>query len=173
MFALLATLLVLLFPALVLTAAFRDALSFTIPNWIPLALLAVFPVAGLAAGVPLPTLGLHLAVGLGALLIGMGMFAVRWMGGGDAKLIAAVALWLGWSAIPAFVLATAMAGGGLAIVLLTLRSAPMRPMVALGPGWVNRLAEEGQGIPYGLAIAIGALAAFPSSPFAAVLGLHA
>ncbi|TAJ69045.1 MAG: pilus assembly protein CpaA [Phenylobacterium sp.] len=171
MLALLAAVLVLLFPALVLAAAFSDAISFTIPNWISLALLALFPVAGLAVGLPLSTLGLHLAIGVAALLAGMVMFALRWMGGGDAKLIAAAALWLGWPALTTFVLGTAVAGGGLAILLLSLRSANLRPIVALGPRWVNRLADGEQGIPYGLAIAIGALTAFASSPFAAAVGL--
>lgn len=171
MLALLAVALVLLFPALVLTAAVSDAASFTIPNWIPLALLGLFPVAGLAVGLPLPTLGLHLALGFAALIAGMAMFALRWMGGGDAKLIAAVVLWLGLPALPAFALGTAALGGGLAIVLLTLRSIHLRPMVMLGPRWVNRLADSKAGIPYGVAIAGGTLAAFAASPFAPVLGL--
>jgi prepilin peptidase CpaA len=171
MLALLAAALVLCFPALVLTAAATDVTSFTIPNWIPLALLALFPVAGLAVGVPLPTMGLHLAVALGVLIVGAGMFALRWMGGGDAKLIAAVTLWLGLPALPGFLLGTAMIGGSLAIMLLTLRSVHLRPMVALGPRWVHRLADSKEGIPYGVAIAAGTMTAFAASPFAAALGL--
>jgi len=171
MLALLAAALVLCFPALVLSAAVSDATSFTIPNWIPLALLALFPAAGLVAGVPLPTLGLHLALGAGALVVGVGMFALRWMGGGDAKLIAAVVLWLGLPALPGFVLATALTGGGLAMLLLMLRSAHFRALVALGPRWVNRLADGKAGIPYGVAIAAGALGGFAASPFGPVLGL--
>lgn len=170
MLALLAAALVLCFPALVLTAALSDAATFTIPNWIPLALLALFPVAGLAAGVALPAIGLHLAVGAAALIAGMAMFALRWMGGGDAKLIAAVALWLGWPALGAFLVYAALAGGGLAIMLLMMRSAAFQPMVALGPRWLNKLAEPGQGIPYGVAIAVGALAAFQASPLAKGVG---
>ncbi|MBU1377711.1 MAG: prepilin peptidase [Alphaproteobacteria bacterium] len=171
MLALLAAALVLCFPALVLSAAFSDAISFTIPNWIPLALLALFPVAGLAVGVSLPALGLQLAVGLGFLVVGAGMFALGWMGGGDAKLIAAVVLWLGVPALPTFLVATAMTGGMLALSLLMLRSAHFRAAVALGPRWVNRLADSGEGIPYGVAIAVGALFAFTASPFGVALGL--
>lgn len=171
MLALLAAALAICFLALVLSAAFSDAITFTIPNWIPLALLALFPVAGLAAGVPLPTLGLHFAVGFGALVIGVGMFAMGWMGGGDAKLIAAAALWLGPAALLNFVLVTAVTGGGLAMLLLMLRSPAFRPVVVLGPQWVNRLADSDRGIPYGVAITAGTLAAFSISPFGAILGL--
>lgn len=170
MFAMLAAALVLCFPALVLTAAFSDVVTFTIPNWIPLALLAAFPVAGFAVGVPLPAIGLHLAIGFAVLVAGMALFALRWMGGGDAKLIAAVALWLGWPALAPFALSAAMAGGGLAIALLMLRSAHFRPMISLGPRWVNKLAEPGHGIPYGVAIAAGALTAFQASPLAVAAG---
>ena len=171
MLTLLVAALVICFPALVLTAAVSDATSFTIPNWISLALLALFPVAALAVGVPLPTMGLHLALGAGALVIGAGMFAMGWMGGGDAKLIAAAALWLGPAALLNFVLGTAITGGGLAVALLTLRSVQFRPMVALGPRWVNRLADSKEGIPYGVAIAAGTLVAFAASPFGVALGL--
>jgi len=171
MLALIAAALVLCLPALVLTAAVSDAATFRIPNWIPLTLLAVFPVAALAGGMPLPTMGLHAAVGVGMLVVGVFMFAMRWMGGGDAKLLAAAALWLGWSALPTFVLVTAIAGGGLSVGLLMLRSAQFRPLVDMGPRWFTRLAEPGGDIPYGLAICAGALAALPASPFAASLGL--
>ena len=171
MLALLAAALVLCFLALVLSAAFSDAISFTIPNWISLALLALFPVAGLAAGLPLTTLGLHFALGFGALVVGAGMFAMRWMGGGDAKLIAAVLLWLGVPALPSFLIATAATGGSLAIALLMLRSAHFRAALALGPRWVNRLADSNEGIPYGVAIAAGTMLAFSASPFGATLGL--
>jgi len=171
MFAVLAAAPVLCFCALVLSAAFSDAATFTIPNWIPLALLAIFPVAALAVSLPLPTLGLHVAVGVAALVVGMVMFALRWVGGGDAKLIAAAALWLGAPATPSFLLGGALVGGGLAMTLLLLRSDAMRPMVALGPRWVTRLAAPDQGVPYGVAIAAGALWALPASPFGAALGL--
>lgn len=171
MLALLAAALVLCFLALVLSAAFSDAVTFTIPNWISLTLLALFPVAGLAAGLSIPTLALHLALGFGALVVGAGMFAMRWVGGGDAKLIAAVLLWLGLPAMPQFLIATAMTGGSLAITLLMLRSVHFRAVVALGPRWVSRLADSNQGIPYGVAIAVGALFAISASPFGAVLGL--
>lgn len=163
--------LVLAFPALVIVAALKDVLSFTIPNWISLALLAVFPLAAVAAGVPLATIGLHLGVGAMVLAAGLVMFALRWVGGGDAKLAAVVALWMGWPAVITFLFAAALVGGGLATVLILMRSAMLRPVVLLGPRWVTRLAEPGQGVPYGVALAAGALIALPASPWAAVLAL--
>ena len=68
-----------------------------------------------------------------------------------------------------FVAVTGLAGGGLAVSLLGLRSSYVRPFVVTGPAWFSRLAEPGENVPYGLAIAIGALAAFPGSPFMSVL----
>lgn len=171
MLAVLAAALVLTFPALVLIGAFKDAVSFTIPNWISLALLAIFPVAALAAGLPLPAIGLHFAVGAIALAAGMAMFALRWVGGGDAKLLAAVALWLGWPAVLTFLAGAAIAGGVLAVGLILLRSAPLRHVVLSGPTWVTRLAQPGEGVPYGVALAAGAFAAFADSPLAAALAL--
>ncbi|MGA0605577.1 A24 family peptidase [Phenylobacterium sp. VNQ135] len=169
MTASLAMLPALALPALVIVAAVKDVTSFRIPNWISLALAAAFVPAALIAALPPATLGLHLGVGVAALIVGMGLFALRWIGGGDAKLFAAAALWLGWPALTTFLLATALAGGALSLAILGMRNPALRPMVLMGPRWVMRLAEPEEGIPYGVAIAVGALAAFPHSPFLAVL----
>ncbi|MDB5455772.1 MAG: pilus assembly protein CpaA [Caulobacter sp.] len=156
-------------PALAIIAALRDVTSFTIPNWISGALAAAFLPAALAAGAPLATIGLGVAVGAAGLIVGMGMFAAGWVGGGDAKLLAACALWLGWPAVLPFLLATGLAGGALTLLLLALRSAWVEPALAGSPAWIRRLAAPGGDIPYGVAIAIGALAAFPQGALAAGL----
>lgn len=163
MLQLLQTAFLFAFPALVIVAGMRDAVSFTIPNWISVALGAAFFPAALAMGASPAEIGLSAAVGVAALLAGMGMFAVGWIGGGDAKLFAAAGLWLGWQALLPFVLITGFAGGALALALLALRSVWLRPIAAAGPGWVGRLATPGENAPYGIAIAVGALAAFPQS----------
>jgi len=156
----------LAFPVLVIWAAVRDATSYTIPNWIPLALIGAFPVAAVATGLPLASAGVDLAVGAVALFVGMAMFALRWIGGGDAKLFAAAALWLGLSPSLTYLAVTALAGGALAVGLLALRSAMLKPYVPQGPSWFARLASPGENVPYGVAIALGALAAFPASGMA-------
>lgn len=162
---LLQTALLFAFPALVIVAALHDAVSMTIPNWISAALIAGFAVAALAVGLPLAQAGTCLAVGVGALVAGMIMFALRWIGGGDAKMFASAALWLGTSGGVSFVLWTALAGGALALALLggrrmvQLVGFPVRP-----PAWIGRLLEPEGDIPYGIAICVGALLAFPQSP---------
>jgi prepilin peptidase CpaA len=154
-------LVLLVFPALVIAGGLKDITSYTIPNWIPLALIAAFPLAAIAGGLPLSAVGAQVVVGMVALVAGMAMFAAGWIGGGDAKLFAAAGLWLGWPAGASYLMFTAIAGGGLAVALLGLRSAPIRPYVPSGPAWFARLAEPGENVPYGVAIAVGALIAFP------------
>jgi prepilin peptidase CpaA len=156
------TLVLLIFPALVIAGGLKDITSYTIPNWISLALIGAFPLAALVVGLPLSAIGWQVAVGVGALAAGMTMFALGWIGGGDAKLFAAAGLWLGWPAALPFAAFTAIAGGSLAVALLGLRSAHVRPFVPSGPAWFARLAEPGENVPYGVAIAVGALIAYPA-----------
>lgn len=155
--------LLLAFPALVIIGAMRDAVSFTIPNWISIALSAAFLPTALILGAEPGQIGLALLIGGGTLIAGMGMFAVGWIGGGDAKLFAAAGLWMGLGALLPYLLVTALAGGALAVTLLALRSVWVRPLAARGPQWIGRLATPGENVPYGIAIAFGALAAFPES----------
>ncbi|PHY18348.1 prepilin peptidase [Caulobacter sp. BP25] len=156
-------LLLLVFPALAIVGALKDLTSYTIPNWVSLALVAAFVPAALVSGAPLGGVGLCLAAGFGALVLGMGMFAAGWIGGGDGKLLAACALWMGWPAVLPFLLYTALAGGALTFAILALRSGWVAPIVAGGPAWVRRLGQQGGALPYGVAIAAGALIAFPEA----------
>jgi prepilin peptidase CpaA len=156
-------LLLSVFPVLIIVAALRDITSYTIPNWISLALICAFLPAALAVGLSWPAVGLHLAVGVVALLLGMLLFALGWIGGGDAKLFAAGALWFGWPVSLSFALLTCVAGGLLAFSLLTLRSSPLQSLSAGGPAWLCRLVTRGESVPYGVAIAAGALLAFPET----------
>ena len=166
----LSALLLAIFPAGVIVAALKDATSFTIPNWISAGLvLAFFPVA-LALRLPMDALGMcALSAGV-ALVCGIGMFALGWCGGGDAKLLAACALWLGWPGVLTFLLATGVAGGLLAAGLMLARKGMIGALMAAGPGWLGRLFQPDGDLPYGLAIAAGALIAFPSSALLAVFG---
>jgi prepilin peptidase CpaA len=153
------TLVPLAFAGLVLAAALTDLATFTIPNWISVALAAAFVPAALLAGVHLADIGWSLALGVGVFILAAGMFALGWVGGGDAKLMASAALWVGLKGFLAYMAFTGLAGGALALGLLGLRSAWVRPLAAAGPAWTQRLATPGESAPYGVAIAIGALGA--------------
>ena len=157
------------FPVLVLVAAARDVRSYIIPNWISLALVAAFvpaAAAALFAGAPVTTLAASVGVGGGALLAGIVLFTLRWIGGGDAKLLAAAALWVGLPGLAPFLFWTAMAGGALSMFLIAARRYRAQP-AGVGDQWYSRLLTHGEPIPYGLAIAVGALAAFPHSSLVA------
>lgn len=150
-------------PVLVIVAGLHDLTTMKIPNWISgLLILGFFPTA-LLLGLPLSAVATSVGLAVAALLVGAGMFALKWLGGGDAKLLAAVTLWLGLSGVLPFLLFTAMAGGGLCLLLLLAR-ARLQVYAVNGPVWITRLLAPKGDVPYGVAIAVGALLAYPSSP---------
>lgn len=150
-------------PLLAIVAAAKDLTSYIIPNWISLALLGAFALLAATAGLPPQALLGHAAAGGIALLAGMGLFALGWIGGGDAKLLAACCLWFGWPDSQRFLLDTALAGGAFALLLLVARGQLVRAIAPTFSGWFGRLVTPGEPAPYGVAIALGALIAFPSS----------
>jgi prepilin peptidase CpaA len=105
-------------------------------------------------------IGLHLFAGLIGLLLGMGMFAVGWVGGGDAKLFAAILLWLGWDALYDYVILACVLGGALTLGLIVLRRIPL-PLMFVKLPWFARLANPASGVPYGVALALAALHVLP------------
>ncbi|WP_269515386.1 A24 family peptidase [Brevundimonas subvibrioides] len=150
-------------PALVIVAGLSDLTTMKIPNWISgLLILGFFPSA-FAVGLSPTEVGVNVAVAVGALLAGMGLFAGRIIGGGDAKLMAATCLWLGLGGAGMFLLYTGLFGGLLCMVLIAARKSLILPAGAT-PGWVATLMAPKGDLPYGVAICAGALAAFPSSP---------
>lgn len=155
-------LLLSILPCLVIAAGLHDLTTMKIPNWISgLLILSFFP-AAFAVGLSPATVGIHFGVAVVALLVGMGLFAMRVIGGGDAKLMAAVCLWLGVTGSAMFILWTAVAGGGVCLVLIFARR-ELRPYIQGAAPWIDTLMEPEGDIPYGLAIAVGALLAFPTS----------
>lgn len=149
-------------PGLAIAAALSDLTTMRIPNWLSGSLILAFFPTALVIGLPLEMVAMHAGVAFVALLVGMGLFAARVIGGGDAKLIAAACLWFGPSASFEFVLWTAVFGGFLSIALIVARR-DVAPYISGGPTWVHTLLAAKGDIPYGIAIAVGALVAFPSS----------
>lgn len=148
--------------AAAIAGAAYDVATLTIPNWISLTLMALFPVLALAAGLSLSDAGVHLAIGAGALMVGIALFAGGIVGGGDAKLFAALALYMGLQSIGPYVFAVALAGGVLAVALILLRTPAARIFLSRLP-WTQKLTSPGLGVPYGVAIAAGGLIAFPAT----------
>jgi prepilin peptidase CpaA len=160
-------------PALLLAAAVSDIVSFKIPNFLQGALIAAFVAYAAAAGLSWPAMGWHAVAGICGLIVGFAFFALGWVGGGDAKLFAAVALWLGFADLPTYALVASVLGGGLTLALLALRRFPL-PAFLGDQGWLLRLHDEKAGIPYGVALAAGAFFILPQTEIflhAAVLGL--
>jgi prepilin peptidase CpaA len=160
MFAVPEFLVLVLLPAALIAAAGWDLASYTIPNLIPVALIAGFAAFALAAGLPIAGLEMHLLAGALGLAIGFALFAAGYAGGGDAKLFAAACLWFGTADFLHYALAASLFGGGLTLALLMFRGLPV-PMFLLKQGWITRLHDRQAGIPYGVALAAGAFAILP------------
>jgi len=156
------TLFLAIFPTCLLWAAFKDLTSFTIPNRISLILLAAFLPAALSLGLSWPAIGSHFLVGFLFLLVGIGLFALKLYGGGDAKLMAAAGLWLGADAWIGFVVYTTFCGGLMAVLFIVARKMIFHQGWKK-PAWVEKLLEDKGGIPYGIAIGAGALLSFSRS----------
>lgn len=160
---LLETALLVIFPALMAWAATSDLLTMTIPNRLTLGLAGAFLVFAIAARLSPWEILMCAAAGAIVLAVCFGMFAMGWMGGGDAKLAAATALWFGFAPLLDYLLVAAVAGGFLTLGLLWMRTLPL-PSFALGWPWLVRLHDRKTGIPYGIALALAALMVYPQSP---------
>ncbi len=136
-------------------AAASDAARYRIPNTLCLGVAAAFFIHAVGAAMPFAVLGAHVAAGLAVLVVAVVGFAFRVMGGGDAKLLAAVALWLGWRGLPPFLLLMAVIGGALALALLAARRLAPKP-IPTDRWWSALLLRRGD-VPYGIAISAAAL----------------
>ncbi|HZP75662.1 MAG TPA: prepilin peptidase [Pseudolabrys sp.] len=152
----------LLFPSLMAFAASSDLLTMTISNRLCLALVAGFAVLAPLSGMNLADIGAHAGAGAVILAIAFGCFARGWIGGGDAKLAAAIALWFGFDHLLEYLLYASLLGGALTLILIQFRVWPM-PAVLARQAWACRLHEKTAGVPYGIALAAAALLVYPET----------
>ncbi len=152
----------LMFPALMAFAASSDLFTMTISNRLSLLLAAGFVLLAIATGMSLAEIGLHLAAAAMVLVVAFGFFAQGWIGGGDAKLAAATALWFGFDYLLDYMIYASLFGGVLTIALLQFRNLPLPAALARQP-WITRLHETGGGVPYGIALAAAALIIYPKT----------
>jgi prepilin peptidase CpaA len=107
-------------------------------------------------------LATHRAAGAIVLAVAFGFFARGWIGGGDAKLAAATALWFGFDHLLEYLLYASLFGGALTLLLLQFRALPLPAMLATQE-WVQRLHRKDGGVPYGIALAAAALIVYPDT----------
>lgn len=148
--------LILGFLFLVLCGAIHDILSYKIPNWISLAILLLFIPFIFASDLSLGQTGLHVGSFALVLVVGFALFAGGIIAGGDAKLIAACALWFGPQGLLTFLALTCFSGGILCVSLIVIRNAPV-PLSLMQTPFYIKLTDKTAGAPYGVAIAMGAL----------------
>ncbi|MEZ5786370.1 MAG: prepilin peptidase [Xanthobacteraceae bacterium] len=158
-----------LFPALMAFAASSDLVSMTISNRLSILIAAGFAVLAVSTGMPLADALSHLGAGTLVLVIAFGFFALGWIGGGDAKLAAATALWFGFGHLFEYLAYAAILGGALTLVLLEFRKYCL-PAFMTRQAWIERLHRIDSGIPYGIALAAAALLVYPSTAWMAGAG---
>lgn len=150
------------FPALMAFVACSDLLTMRISNKLVLITGAAFFALAIPAGMDVVQIGWHIAAGALVLAVTFGFFAAGWIGGGDAKLAAAIALWFGFDILLPFLLYASVFGGALTLIILAGRNY-MLPAPLMGVGWIERLHDQKTGIPYGIALAAAALVVYPMS----------
>lgn len=150
------------FPALMAFAAASDLFTMTISNRVSLALTAGFLVLAFASGMAPSDILMHLAAGGIVLVAAFVCFAFGCIGGGDAKLAAAAALWFGFAHLLNYLVYASLFGGALTLLLLQFRQWPL-PYALAGQPWLLKLHAKESGIPYGIALAVGALVIYPDT----------
>lgn len=142
------------FLGLLAWAVISDLSSLKIPNRVSLAIVCLYPAHVLLSPAPVDWTGAVL-VAMGVFAVTTVFFAFRWMGGGDVKLFAATALWMGPQGILGFLFVTALAGGLLALILKKeVRTALAFAADSLGQKGIRDTFLE-NAVPYGLAIGVG------------------
>lgn len=157
-----------LFPLLAIAGAVFDFLTLRIPNWLNALIGVSFLIAALVFGMPWSLMGVHLLCGLILLCVGFALFAANLIGGGDAKMLAAIGLWVGFEQLVPFLIYMSLAGGLLAIAMLLLQRF-RRLLTTTGLDVFASIMARKIDLPYGMAIAAGALAVLPKTWWFAAL----
>ena len=149
-----------LFPALMIIPISSDLINMKIPNWIPCGLLVGNVATSIWLRMSWADITLNLSCGVVCLIFSVYLFERGWIGGGDAKLGAATAVWVGWGSLINYGLTVSISGGLLTLLMLAYRAAPLPPALAT-QSWIARLHDRDSGIPYGIALAVAGLTQYP------------
>ncbi len=152
----------MLFPLLMILGGAGDVMTRRIPNSVVVGTAALFLPAALVTGMPLWIMSLHVATAAVLLVLGFGLFSFGVVGGGDAKMMAAVGLWLGFPCSILFITFSALAGGLLAAAMGLWFLVTMEGGVH--STWFDKAVSPLKpSVPYGFALAAGAILATPFS----------
>jgi prepilin peptidase CpaA len=157
-----AALALFIFPLLMAYAASSDLLTMRIANWLVLALVVAYGALAFFAHLPLADIGISIAAAVIVLVIAFAFFAFGWIGGGDAKLVSATTLWVGFGLMLPFLIYAALLGGALTLLILAIRRYPL-PAALQRVRWIDRLHDAKSGVPYGIALAIAGLLVYPET----------
>ncbi len=160
--------LLILFPAAMAFAGSMDLFTMTIPNRVSLGLALGFFCLAPFVGLGWEAVGTHVLTALAMLAIGIAFYARGWIGGGDAKFFAATALWLGYEHLLEYALLAAFLGGLLTAAFLAVRMVQL-PVGLAHIGWIVRLHNANQGVPYGIALAAAGLLVYPNTAWVSAL----
>jgi prepilin peptidase CpaA len=157
----------MLFPAMMAFAASSDLFTMTIPNRVSLILVGGFFALAAMAGMSAADMLLHVSAACVVLVTAFGLFARGIIGGGDAKLATAAALWLGFDHLFPYLIYASLLGGALSVALICFRMVPLPEWLARY-AWIERLHGKGGAVPYGIALAAAALAVYPDTAWMTV-----
>jgi prepilin peptidase CpaA len=152
----------LLFVAFMVAAGLMDLFTMTIRNTLVVAMLVLYAALAPLAGLGVAAIGASVVVAVLVFVGGLLCFSFGWIGGGDAKLAVSTVLWLGAEQAFSYLMATALFGGLLTLVILAFRLIPL-PAGLAGQTWLQRLHGKSTGVPYGVAMALGGLVVLPNS----------
>jgi prepilin peptidase CpaA len=152
-----------IFPFCMAYAAISDMLSMTIANRVSVLLVLAFAILAPLTGMDWQTFGLHLAAGFAVLAVTFTLFAMGGMGGGDAKLLAATAVWMGLGMpLMEYLVYSAALGGLLTLLILMYRGSPLAVYTGHNV-LLRKLADKEVGVPYGIALGVGGILVFPQT----------
>lgn len=154
----------IVFPLCMAVAAISDTLSMTIPNRVSVILLASFLMLAPFVGLGPVAIGMHLLAGIIVFAVCFSLFAFNIMGGGDAKVLTASAVWFGLGAnLLVYLVTISLIGGLLTVGFIMLRSRSDLLLATRLP-LPNHFYDQRAGVPYGIAIGIAGFLCYPQSP---------
>ena len=159
----LAILALFIFPVLMAYAASSDLLTMRIANWLVAVVVVAYFALALVTQIGWTEIGMASAAAAIVLAVAFAFFAFGWIGGGDAKLVSATALWVGFSFLLQYLIYAALLGGALTLLILSIRRYPLPGWLSRHK-WIDRLHNPKSGVPYGIALAAAAVLVYPETP---------